>query len=272
MKLHIPKGYKILKRGQNIIGIFKENFPQELFDKSLELIYKFQSDTFQPLYGGRNRVFILNKNNNLSIVVKIYSHGGIFKYPFFNESFFSNRFLKEFRLYTDVLYNKLPVPEYYGGFWLKKFGLYRCVVITQYIPDTYTLEQFLNNRTFSLTEKLDVVKHCGKIIKDMHNLGVYHNDLQIRNILIHLSDKSVYLIDFDNAKKYSHLNIFLRSLNLLRLKRSFVKRKIDTNYFDILINSYGIDKLSFTAKLLSYPHIKWIYLKNHLYKYFHKDI
>ena len=260
MTIQLPTGYKILS---NTIAhvILREDLSPDLFDIVSDILSNSISNKLIPLSGGRNKIFLFKLNTNSSVLIKQYSHGGISEKFFPKLYFLSNRFLHEFYMYINILKDNLPVPEYLGGFWSKKLGFYKCGVITDYIPETYTLEELLKNNFFSIEEKYDILIKCGKIIKNMHDIGIFHNDLQIRNLLIDSKNKSVFLIDFDNAKKITTFNNYYRSQNLLRLKRSFIKRGISTDFFNILLKGYAISNLSFLAKLFSYPHIQWVNYK-----------
>lgn len=261
MTEQLPTGYKILSNNIGYV-ILREDLSPDLPDILFGLLSNSISNQLIPLSGGRNNIFLFKLSTNSSALIKQYSHGGISGRIFPQYYFFSNRFLHEFYIYINILKNILPVPEYLGGYWSKKLGLYKCGIITEYIPDTYTLEEFLNNNFFSVEEKYDILIKCGKIIKNMHDIGIFHNDLQIRNLIISSTNKSVFLIDFDNAKQIPIFNNYYRSQNLLRLKRSFIKRGISTNFFNTLLNGYAISNLSFLARLFSYPHIQWVSYKN----------
>ena len=72
----------------------------------------------------------------------------------------------------------------------------------------------------------------------MHNLGVYHGDLNANNILVRVNEESfnnsdnrstaisdIYIIDFDKSFVGLNQKIFSRFMrnNLSRLKRSLIK-------------------------------------------------
>ncbi len=266
MNMYLQKDYKEFYINNTSIILREDILPDSLITSILQLISNSSSEECIPLTGGRNNIFLLELDKNFPISLKLYSHGGIFKYLFPKYYFFTNRFMNEFKLYKDILKNELPIPEYIGGFWKKELVFYKCGVITQYIPDTITLENFLNDISIPIEDKHDILIKCGKSIRKMHDLGVFYYDLQIRNILVHKQSKSIYLIDFDKAKRMPSLNLFRRSINLLRLKRSFIKRDITTDFFTQLVKGYGVSHLSFSAQLLSYPHIKWLNLNKIIFK------
>ncbi len=266
INMYLQKNYNEFYINNTSI-ILREDLSSDLYiTPILQFISNSSSEKWTPLTGGRDNIFLFEIDKNFLISLKLYSHGGIFKYLFPEYLFFTNRFLNEFHLYRDILKNELPIPEYLGGFWRKEMGLYKCGVITRYISDTITLENFLNDVLTSIEDKYNILIKCGKAIKKMHDLGIFHYDLQIRNILVHKQSKSIYLIDFDKAKRMSPLNLFCRSLNLMRLKRSFIKRDITIDFFAHLVKGYGVSHLSFPAQLLSYPHIQWLKFKKNYFQ------
>jgi hypothetical protein len=68
----------------------------------------------------------------------------------------------------------------------------------------------------------------------MHREGVYHADLNLKNILLRAENGAVvsYIIDFDRAKLFlGRLPPALRSKNLARLLRSARKLDPEQKYF-----------------------------------------
>ncbi len=65
-------------------------------------------------------------------------------------------------------------------------------------------------------------------VRQMHRVGVYHADLNLKNILIRGDSEKIraYLIDFDKARLYPHgIPVGQAKRNLKRLLRS--ARKLD---------------------------------------------
>lgn len=58
---------------------------------------------------------------------------------------------------------------------------------------------FLNKKTFSETESLLFLAHLLELVADLHEKGIYHQDLRIPNIL--LKNKKPFLIDFGLSKQ-----------------------------------------------------------------------
>lgn len=98
------------------------------------------------------------------------------------------------------------------------FGpFYRAAIITEYIPEAQPMEEML--RESDLGE--DIWQRVGEAIRQMHDAGVYHSDLNRRNILID-GESQVWLIDFDKCKRRAPGS--WTTENLDRLHRSLQKQ------------------------------------------------
>ncbi|MCX8065674.1 MAG: protein kinase [Candidatus Hydrogenedentes bacterium] len=206
----------------------------------------------------RNRAFVL-KVYNEELLIKVYFHGGGVKYFLPSMYFFKNRGLDELKFYIHNLNNQNFVPQYIGAFWIKKMPFYITGTISKYIPNTEDLESILTNPHKKSSEKDIISEKVGSTIRFMHDRGIYHRDLHLKNILIKnpecLISSEVFIIDFDKAKIKKTMGLFWRTLNLLRLKRYFFKTEIPLGYYNHILKGYNIQKLSVVAEILSLPHL-----------------
>jgi len=119
--------------------------------------------------------------------------------------------------------------------WTLPF-FYRAKIVVKKIPDTVTLEETIfslakeneNYRDILYRKKANLIASLVKSIRQLHNAGIYHRDLNIRNILIKQSTLSftVYIIDLDKSVYESGpkgLSLDKRIDNLIRLNRSLDK-------------------------------------------------
>ncbi len=114
-------------------------------------------------------------------------------------------------------------------FW--KF--HRGDMVTREIKDGKDLATYLKELEQPLTkekvlEKRSVIKKVGALVRSMHDAGIFHGDLNLKNIILQTTDPQNikgYLIDFDKSFIRSHLKENLRTRNLLRLNRSAEKFK-----------------------------------------------
>jgi 3-deoxy-D-manno-octulosonic acid kinase len=67
---------------------------------------------------------------------------------------------------------------------------------------------------------------AGKAVRFMHDAGLYHTDLNLRNLLVDRDRRHVFVIDFDRAQVFDEpVPPALRRRNVARLLRSI--RKLD---------------------------------------------
>ena len=71
------------------------------------------------------------------------------------------------------------------------------------------------------SSKRKTLRSAGLLIRQFHQAGFFHGDLQLKNILI--AGDQVLLIDFDRSYRRSNLSIQEKMRNLLRLNRSAEK-------------------------------------------------
>lgn len=125
---------------------------------------------------------------------------------------------KEWHL-LHVLFNQsLPVPRPVAARVVMHLGQYQADLITVTIPNSRSLEDCLRQRALSK----ELWSSIGSCLRKFHDLGVYHADLNAKNILLDGEEK-MYLIDFDQCKISS--STWWKKTNLKRLHRSLQKNK-----------------------------------------------
>ncbi len=153
-----------------------------------------------------------------------------------------SRAWREWRLLSKLWQRGLPVPRPVAAQVVRCGLYYRADLITLRLPNTETLADRL------LQHPLDdsVWQRLGEMVRQFHNEGVYHADLNARNILLDRGDR-LWLIDFDRGEIRSQSGAW-REKNLARLQRSLNKfRRIDPafNYTDVqwerLLSAYSGD-------------------------------
>jgi Mn2+-dependent serine/threonine protein kinase len=106
-------------------------------------------------------------------------------------------------------------------------------LVTREIKDGKDLATYLKELAQPLAkekilEKRSVIKKVGELVRSMHEAGIFHGDLNLKNIILQTTDPQNikgFLIDFDKSFVKSHLKENLRTRNLLRLNRSAEKFK-----------------------------------------------
>ena len=166
-------------------------------------------------------------------LIRSYRRGGFARHFVKDGYVLANRPLRELRAHQHVYTEGLSVPIPLGVCWEKTGVVYRGKFASAKV-DAIDLMRFLKNPPPNVDT---VLIRCGVQIRKMHELGVYHADLQLKNILV--SDDTSYLIDFDNARVRAPLSKFDRDRNLLRLRRSIQKAGHTLEFFDLICTGYA---------------------------------
>jgi len=175
------------------------------------------------------------------VIVRVYRRGGLSALVLPDMFTDARRPLNELVLTEKGRADGVPLPEILGLQikWVLPF-FYRARIVVKKIPDTVTLEQTLVslvkenwfNKELHI-KKINLVAALVQAIRQLHNAGINHRDLNIRNILIKQSgiDFTAYIIDLDKSEYETGktgLALDKRSDNLIRLNRSLDKMLFKT--------------------------------------------
>lgn len=109
------------------------------------------------------------------------------------------RSLTELKLTLRLHADGMPVPRPVAVRYLQSGVGYTADIITDYLPDTRTLAACLGEEDIGLATWAAI----GRTIRDFHDWGLDHGDLNAHNILLRGAD-DVFLIDFDKARLRRH--------------------------------------------------------------------
>lgn len=227
---------------QNIIKYIVENRTH------LEVIHH------TPGRGGISLIKI-NRMGIKNVVIKHYYRGGLAAFVLFKDLFlWSQRPISELIATEQARVRGVLVPEILGLVIRRVLGLfYRAEIILEEIPNSQNLNEVFSDLCTQSSSpealkdtKLKLIKAIAKAIKLLHEAGIYHHDLNLRNILIQkIFDNilKIYIIDFDKAEYFDDLPFKRRMQNLIRLNRSIEKggwsgKIIDTSDRLRLVNDY----------------------------------
>ncbi|MDX1799499.1 MAG: 3-deoxy-D-manno-octulosonic acid kinase [Marinobacter sp.] len=147
--------------------------------------------------GGRGNAWFLTPPDEPAMVLRWYRRGGLvarlsrFSYVFAGLS--QARAFTEFRLLSTLFEHGLPVPRPVAARIQRHHGvLYRGAIITCMIDDAVPLADRFERLARSDWQTL------GSVIRQFHDAGVFHADLNCFNIL--LQGDRFYLIDFDKGR------------------------------------------------------------------------
>ena len=194
---------------------------------------------------GRGKTYFI-AHEGRTMVLRRYLRGGMVRH--FTKDKFLYRGLAQTRVQREIdllLYmhtHGLNVPKPIAGWCKQSTFIYRNALLLEAIPHAQDFHHLLCQE--ALPEIL--WQNAGRMVKQMHSLGVYHHDLNIHNILVD-NEQTVWLIDFDRCERrpHDHKAEQWKSANITRLKRSLDKEQLQ-------MNEYYMDDMQWQAFLNGY--------------------
>jgi 3-deoxy-D-manno-octulosonic acid kinase len=171
---------------------------------------------------GRGTTWFI-KHNEHELVLRHYLRGGMMRHVSHDRYIFNGlkktRSIAEFDILNALLKKNLPVPKPAAAQVIKHGLFYEADLLTHKIPYAQDLIQVLRQ-----AQPKEFYRELGGVIAKFHELGVFHADLNIQNILQDKSGK-FWLIDFDRAQILPPQAKWQQA-TLKRLKRSFEKERV----------------------------------------------
>ena len=160
-----------------------------------------------------------------SVVLRQYLRGGwiarVSRAHYFFTGIERSRPLREFNILVSLFELGLPVPVPIAALCRHHGILSTGALITEKIEQTRTLADVLPSGASGPSMSKESWAKIGNCIRRFHQAGVWHADLNARNVLLD-SAGQVYLIDFDRARFTAGKKVHGQG-NLSRLKRSLRK-------------------------------------------------
>jgi len=158
-----------------------------------------------------DKVFVLRHYRRGGLMAKLsddrYQWSGVAK----------TRAWREWRLLAEMYEQGLPVPRPVAA-RVQRHGLfYSADLVTLCLPDVTPLADLLMQQVVTAAQW----RLIGATIKRFHQAGIYHADLNARNILLDQAGQ-VFVIDFDKGERRT-LEPRWQQANLERLRRSLNK-------------------------------------------------
>lgn len=181
-------------------------------------------------YYGRSALRAIRLRDGETALIRDYQHGGFLR-AVTRARFFTwpPRPFRELAITEELRRRGLRTVEVYAA-GVQRLGgpFYRGCLVTRELRDAMDLWAALRDGSVGPQRLRAILKATADTISHMHREGVYHSDLNLKNILIRKKPDCVegYIIDFDKAKLYlGKLPPVLAKKNLDRLLRS--ARKLD---------------------------------------------
>ena len=226
----IPPSFSLIKKG-NIHLLLNEEYKDLLLQQGIEDI-----ETFVARYagvkqhsGGRSLHPSIPLREGQRMVLRRYLHGGLLSAVTRDLYALSSRSFRELALTEEIRSAGIPTIRPIGAVHQSViFPFYRAYLLTLEVPDARNLIQFFQDMGSHpvgkvLALKRKIIRAAARLVRQFHDSGFFHADLQLRNLLV--ADQRVLLIDFDRSLRMQNLPERIRMKNLLRLNRSVDKWK-----------------------------------------------
>ncbi|MBE8167037.1 MAG: 3-deoxy-D-manno-octulosonic acid kinase [Shewanella sp.] len=210
-----------LKNSKNISIAYSNPSLYNLTEEQFTPQYYQQKNAITGSSSGRQIAWFL-KANDTQWVLRHYWRGGFMAklskdlYCFSGARY--TRPMMELGLLEQMYQFGLPVPRPIAAKIERRGLFYRGDILIERIENADDLVKVLSERSLADADW----QRLGKTIAIFHNYGVYHADLNIKNIL--LQKDKFYLIDFDRGEMRTPRAYWQKS-NIARLKRSFAKEQ-----------------------------------------------
>ncbi|PJG58750.1 3-deoxy-D-manno-octulosonic acid kinase [Aeromonas cavernicola] len=195
-------------------GAFPDPSPQ-LFDPAW---WQSQRQVVGSAMGRGVTWFVKDQGQHL--VLRHYYRGGmvgkVVRDRFWFEGVESSRAMAEYRLLATLCDLGLPVPRPFAARMVKHGPFYRADILIERIRGAKDLVALLKQGPLAD----DIWQQIGQTVRQLHEAGVYHADLNSHNVLLDKAGK-IWVIDFDKGAIRAPGE--WQKANLERLLRSFNK-------------------------------------------------
>ena len=186
-------------------------------------------------YQGRSALTALRLSDGETALVRQYYHGGVFRG--LTRSWFCTwppRPFRELTVTEELRRRGLLTVEVYAACVSRGYGpFYRGWFVTRELRGAVDLWSALRQGLLDRWGSESAWQAVAKSLRTLHREGVYHGDLNLKNILLRQESAGVvsYLIDFDKATLFlGRLPTELAKKNLDRLLRSACKLDPERRY------------------------------------------
>lgn len=182
---------------------------------------------------GRKSHTIIILPGGARAVVRHYTHGGILRKLTGDRFAGSERFLDEVRASEHLRARGVNTPKVLGLLvQAGKLGFRRGALVTRMIEEGRDMLEYLKSdpgarQLADPSFKKQLVRTAAVQVRKMHDAGVFHADLHVKNLLLS-PDGEVWILDLDRSRVMGKLSPGRRLSNLIRLGRSLEKAGLDS--------------------------------------------
>ena len=228
--VQIPASFSLIEK-RRVFLLLKEEYKNLLLAKGIDDLKTFLKKNSQRAHYLKGRTLhpSIPFEDGKRMVLRKYSHGGLLRAITGNLFFFffGARSFRELALTEEIRSCGIPTIPTIGAIhhWIF-FPFYQAYFLSLELPRAMDLIQYFNEieappSRENISSKRKMIRSLGFLIRQFHQAGFFHGDLQLKNILV--AGDQLLLIDFDRSYRKSTLSVKERLRNLLRLNRSVEK-------------------------------------------------
>ncbi len=246
-KVEIPAYFSTLHKGKATLYVKKE-YENRMSVQDIDKLFELCKDPSpKPSYVNRSEVndsyqgrmscktLLMESLGNESLVVREYWHGGLFGKVLKDFFWDASRPLRELSICEAARRRRINTTEIIAIIKNKIVGpLHKLQLVTREISNSVDLIELLSHPEKNQLDikKREIINKMAMAVKEMHDAGIYHADLHLKNILVKFDEDErvdVYIIDLDKSKQYEKISFRRRMNNIIRLDRSLEKFKKNIN-------------------------------------------
>lgn len=228
--IQIPASFSLIEK-ERISLLLKQEYKDLLLGQGIEDLKTFLKKSSQTSHYLEGRIPhpSIPLGNGKWMVLRQYSHGGLLGAITGNLYLFGARSFRELALTEAIRISGIPTITVIGAIHhCVSFPFYQAYFLSLEVPGAIDLTQYLqeigpNPSGENLRFKRKTIRSAGLLIRQFHQAGFFHGDLQLKNILV--TGDQLLLIDFDRSYRRPVLSLHQKMKNLLRLNRSVEKWK-----------------------------------------------
>lgn len=180
-----------------------------------------------PGFAGRGDLRLL-EINGARLLCKQMRHGGLLARLLGSRYLDRRKPLNEMRIVSHALAHGVPTAALPAVITKRAIPpFYRYWAFSQELPDAVDLLAYMRTHP-PRRERIPAIAAAAQAVRAMHDAGLFHADLHLKNILVRLADAEspeAFIIDFDKALLAPHMTVRMRFKNLRRLWKSAEKAR-----------------------------------------------
>lgn len=174
---------------------------------------------------GRGTLYLMPGPHSTPWLVRRLTHGGLLA-PVTGDRFLragTPRPFNELRLSWELREKGLPTPRVYAAVLYRSGIFYRGEIAREHVAPAVDLAALLFTDTQRQPgQRQAALAAAGRLIGRLHEVGLVHPDLNLRNVLIETADTGLraYILDLEKCRRVGRVTTGQRRSMLGRLRRS----------------------------------------------------